>query len=193
MIAAALRPLVLALPFLTLAASHHDFTIRAGAHHAKSGGPRSLQIGWHVDRTVKFRAVFHGDVPYLTQLASNQADWNKLMGLTTNRIHHASIRLGWRWRPDLKKVELGFYGYLSGQRVMLPLQTVALETPIDIELRFWNGGASARAGGAYHEEARSLGLSHWLPAMTWLLETAYFGGDETAPHDMDISVSDINQ
>lgn len=180
-------------PIVFAAAASMQFHIKGGEHGATKGGITSLQIGWHVDRTVRFKAVFHSNVPYATRTPSNQLDWNKLMGFTTNRIHHNSIRLGWRWRPDLKKVEVGHYGYIQGARTMLPLTTVELDAPLDVEIKIWNDGQAVRAGAAAHTEARSLGLSGWIPTMTWLLKTAYFGGDETAPHDLDISVTEIRQ
>jgi hypothetical protein len=51
-----------------------------------------------------------------------------------------------------------------------------------------NQGLTARAGSAAHTESGSLGIS--LP-LTWVLHTAYFGGDETAPHDIHVAVSDV--
>ena len=44
-----------------------------------------------------------------------------------------------------------------------------------------------RAGGAFKEHLGRLGLAGWVPRMSWRLETAYFGGDETAPHELHVS------
>jgi len=185
--------MVLSLFFSGASSTSAQFHIKGGNHDSDKGGIRSLQLGWNPDRTQRFKATFHRDVPYATKAASNQGDWNKLMGFTTNQIHKNSIRLGWRWRPDLNKVEVGYYGYIQGTRTMLPLTTVALETPIDVEIHLWKNGELVRAAGASHTEGRSLGLSGFWPTTTWLLETAYFGGDETAPHDVDISITDLQQ
>ena len=90
---------------------------------------------------------------YATQNAANQSDWNKLMGLTTDRIHKNSIRIGWRWNPRTQRVELGFYGYLNGTRFMQMLGDASPGQPIDCELRMTNQGLFARAGVASHSES----------------------------------------
>src|SRR5438309_4238159 len=105
------------------------------------------------------------------------------MGITTDRIHLNSIRIGWRYNPKTGRIELGFYGYLHGARAMPMLTEVALGQPIDCELRMTNNSLTARAGSASHIESGSLGVS--LP-LTWVLHSAYFGGDETAPHDLHV-------
>ncbi len=187
---------LLALPaflFALFGSSSYEMTIKAGKHDSTLLGIGAPHIGWHVDRTLAFHAVFHADVPYATKAASNQWDWCKLMGLSTDEIHRDSVRLGWRWRPDLKKVEVGLYAYLDGQRTMTPLTTVPLEQELAVELRLWEGGASARAGGAYQEARGKLGLASWVPRITWRLHTAYFGGDETAPHAMHLSARDVHE
>src|SRR5206468_1203172 len=120
--------------------------------------------------------TFPADIAYANATASNQSDWNKLMGITTDRIHKNSIRIGWRWNPRSQRVELGFYGYLDGARVMPMLADVAPAQSIDCELHMTNSAISARAGSAVHTESGDLGASFPL---TWILHSAYFGGDET--------------
>ena len=91
--------------------------------------------------------------------------------------------------PRTQRVELGFYGYLNGTRFMQMLGDAAPGQPIDCELRMTNQGLFARAGGASHGESGSMGVS--LP-LTWVLHSAYFGGDETAPHQIHVSVSNVS-
>ena len=127
-------------------------------------------------------------MPYATANPSNQSDYNKLMGISSDRIHKNSIRIGWAWNPAKQMVDLGFYGYLDGQRVMQPLTSVAPGQAIDCELRMTNNGLYARAGSASFNLPGSLGVS--FPT-TWIMHSAYFGGDEKAPHDLHVSVSGI--
>ncbi|MBI3270184.1 MAG: hypothetical protein HYZ53_14335 [Planctomycetes bacterium] len=174
------------------AAGEKTFLIKQGGHgDSDLLGLKHLQIRTRVDRKVTFKALFTSNVPYLTQAPSNQGDWCKLMGITTNQIHRNSIRLGWRWVPADAKVELGFYGYIKGTRISQEIAKVPLNAWANVELRMWNDGLSVKVNGVPVVRNQSLGLSKLLPTMVWVLETAYFGGDETAPHDMNIQVKDI--
>jgi hypothetical protein len=169
------------------------FTINQGKHESGSilSGPRLFCLSTRVDRTVSFKVLFTSTCEYQTQNAANQGDWNKVMGITTLDIHKNSIRLGWRWLPAERKIELGFYGYAKGQRIMQPLTKVNLDEWATVELRMHRGGLSAVANGTRHEVSQSLGFSSFFPTPTWVLRTAYFGGDETAPHAMTLRVKEI--
>jgi hypothetical protein len=169
--------------------SAYDLTIASGKHHSNHDFIARPHLGRHVDRELRFRAVFSANAAYTTQDPANQSDWNKLMGLTTNRIHKNSIRIGWRWNPATSRIELASYGYLDGARGMHLLGSVAPEKAVDCVLRMDDGGLYAQAGGASFLQAGTLGAAF---PMTWVLHTAYFGGDETAPHRIDVQVTDIS-
>jgi hypothetical protein len=177
------------LPAAGFLRSSYSFEIKSGHHKSDHDFVARPHLGRHVDRALRFRATFASDAAYTTQAASNQSDWNKLMGISTDRIHKNSIRIGWRWNPATSRVELGFYGYLNGTRLSQQLAEVALGQPIDCELHMTNLGLTASAGGHSHTESGSLGVS--LP-LTWVLHSAYFGGAETAPHDLHVTVTDIS-
>ncbi len=168
-----------------------DFRIPRGAHEGVPRGIADVCLSWRVDRFLSFEVLFPRSAAYLTADPSNQLDWNKLLGITTPWIHRNSIRLGWRWLPAEGKMELGFYGYARGRRIEQALAKVDLDTWVPVTLRLHNGGLSAEAAGARYEHHEHLGLAAILPALTVILETAYFGGDETAPHDIDVFVRNI--
>jgi len=69
------------------------------------------------------------------------------------------------------------------------LTDVAVGQPIDCELHMSNSGLSVRAGSASHTQQGSLGVS--FPT-TWILHSAYFGGDEKAPHDIHVDVTNVS-
>ena len=96
--------------------------------------------------------------------------------------------MGWAWNPATQQIDLAYYGYIQKQRTSVKLASVPLNTWVDCEIRLWRGGQTVTINGNSHTENHSLGLSGWLPTMTWVLMTAYFGGDETAPHDIDVEV-----
>jgi hypothetical protein len=171
------------------------FTIRKGHHYDTTcilGRTPGLHLSGHTDRTLTFKALFHPDAAYFTSDPANQGDWCKLMGISTLRIHHNSIRLGWRYVPATNKIGLGFYGYVKGQRIMPPIAEVDFNQWVDVEIRMWSGGESVTVNGAKYETNASLGFSALLPTPTVILDTAYFGGDETAPHDIHIDVKDVS-
>lgn len=169
------------------------FLIRRGNHEDSTPGDiAGFQLNARPDRSVRFQVLFPASAAYATASPSNQADWNKVMGITTLFIHWNSIRLGWRWLPAEQKMELGFYGYLRGRRIERPLAKVALDVWTDVEMRLHANGLLVRAGGAVYEERQSLGFPWFLPQPTWILKTAYFGGDETAPHDIEVRARSIS-
>jgi hypothetical protein len=195
----ALALLGLLLPATSRAGDSTTFLIKKGNHYDTNYlvGLRALQVKTRVDRTVSFRGYFYDNAAYTTSNPQNQSDWNKLMGITTNLIHKNSIRLGWSWRPpragdpNSGKMALGFYGYIRGQRISQEITRVPLRTWFDCVLRMHNGGLSVKVNGIEVKRDQSLGFSSVIPTMTWMLQTAYFGGDETAPHDINIRVEGI--
>ena len=168
-----------------------SFRIPAKRHKSKPHGVRRLKLAKTFSRELHFQVSFGDGVRYTTADPQNQSDWNKLLGFTTNRIHKNSIRLGWSWNPATQRVRLGYYGYLDGARVMPQLTSVALGEWADVTIRFDDGGMSLSVNGVEHSERGSLGIASWVPVSTWFLRTAYFGGDEKAPHTMDLDVRGI--
>lgn len=173
-----------------------DVTFRIGKdrHKGRPNGVRKLQLKRSFSRELHFQVRFKDDVRYTTADPRNQGDWNKLLGFTTNRIHKNSVRLGWAFDPSLGEsgeVRLGFYGYLDGVRTMERLGSVPLGEWADVSIRFDTGGMSVRVGANEKVVRGDLGVADWVPVSTWLLRTAYFGGDEKAPHTMHIEVRNL--
>jgi hypothetical protein len=173
-----------------------DVTFRIGKdrHKGRPNGVRKLQLKRSFSRELHFQVRFKDDVRYTTADPRNQGDWNKLLGFTTNRIHKNSVRLGWAFDPSLGEsgeVRLGFYGYLDGVRTMERLGSVPLNEWADVSIRFDTGGMSVRVGQNEKVVRGDLGVADWVPVSTWLLRTAYFGGDEKAPHTMHIEVRNL--
>jgi hypothetical protein len=171
--------------------STFDFVLRRGEHDSHPGGPRAVHFNTHVSRSLRFRLMFPAGSDYATANPANQSDFNKVMGITTDRIHQNSVRLGWAWNPATRLMDLGFYAYVAGTRTMQVLKSVPLGQWTDVEMTMNNDGVKVRADAAVVELKRSLGLSRIIPTTTWILCTAYFGGDETAPKNITVQVRDI--
>jgi hypothetical protein len=168
-----------------------SFKIGKNRHKSCPSGVRRLKMGRSFSRQQHFQVRFGQDVRYTTSDPQNQWDWNKLLGFTTNRIHKNSIRLGWNWDPTTERVRLGFYGYLDSKRTMVELTSVPLGVWTDVSITFDDGGMSVTVNGITHEERGSNGVADWVSVSTWCQRTAYFGGDEKAPHTMHIDVRNI--
>lgn len=165
------------------------FRIEKKEHHSHPHGFRRLKLAKTFSRRLHFQVRFQQDIRYTTADPQNQADWGKLLGFTSNRIHKNSIRLGWAWNPTTNKVDLGYYGYLDSKRTMPLLTSVAPDEWADVAITFDDGGMSVEVNGVRHEERGSNGVSG--PVSSWFLRTAYFGGDEKAPHMIHIDVRGI--
>jgi len=65
---------------------------------------------------VAYRITFDNSAIYTTQDPANQADINKLFGLSDCSSHHQtnSGRFGWRWYSN--QLEIHAYNYVSGVR-----------------------------------------------------------------------------
>ena len=168
-----------------------DFKIKQGDHraHNEGIGTHALKLGKHHDRTVRFKVLFPSSAAYKTSSASHQSDSNKVMGISTGRIHETSVRLGWAWDPAASKVQLRFYGYLNGQRAMDELIKVPLDQWVEVELGLSNSAMFVRANAARVEKKHDFKFRG--TTTTVVLRTAYFGGEETAPQEVVVRVKDI--
>ena len=182
--------LPLAAPARTLA--NADFVIKKGHHDASGEGFRAHlpRIGKNHNRRVSFKVLFTSSAAYTTPNPSNQGDDNKVMGISIMRIHEDSIRLGWSWDPQQKKMKLAYYGWVNGMPDRQELTAVPLNQWVDCELKMNKSGLSVRAGGASKERKVDLG---WKGLTTSaILRTAYFGGTATAPQEITVKVKDIS-
>lgn len=173
-------------PHVTL--SDNRFVVRAGSHDSIPGGIAATRIQADLDRFLIFQAYFHADAAYLTVDPANQADWNKLMGLTTVDIHGDSLRLGWRYDPVDDEIELGLYAYVNGARVDAYITSVPLDTVHDVTMAWSEDRLSVEVDGI---EVEVPGPRAYTTRITSVLTTTYFGGDETAPHDIHVDVRDV--
>lgn len=169
------------------------FTIKKDCHNSTNHlfGTVAMNMCVKPDRALSFKVLFPSSTPYATQAPANQWDWNKLMGISTALIHKNSIRLGWRWNPTKNKVDLGYYGYIKGNRTMPEITSVDLNQWVDVRITMTKDGESVTVNGIKHEVKSPLGFSTFFPTPTWILKTAYFGGDEMAPHEFKIQIKDV--
>ncbi len=153
------------------------YTIEAGEHHATLTY-KPVEVS-----TLGFRAKFDSSAIYTTRNPRKQGDVNKLMGLSdcSDQHHTNSARFGWRWYKGTLQI-LG-YTYINGERSIKYLGDVSLGKYHsyrilleDQEYIFWLDDKQFSMPRACSGEASGYKL---FP---------YFGGEETAPHDIDVWV-----
>jgi hypothetical protein len=136
--------------------------------------------------TIRFRVKFDSTAIYKTITPNNQADINKLYGVSDcGTFHHMnSARFGWRWYHE--KLEILAYTYSNGVRKYALLGAVDLNTYHHYEIVFTENqyifslnDVTAKLPRHCSDKARGYKL---FP---------YFGGNETAPHDVAIWIEDL--
>ena len=132
-----------------------------------------------------FRFAFDSSAVYQTLDPANQADWNKLMGFSDcGTLHHSnSIRLVWRYAPQKAQIEIGEYRYSGGERFFTSIGATAIGDT--------NTAAIIAGENNYHIMLNDMQVQRSRKCSTrmssyWLYP--YFGGDETAPHDISIHI-----
>lgn len=153
------------------------YTINAGEHYAVQKAYVPVETA-----ELKFVVRFDSSAVYQSRSASNQADINKLYGFSDNGDdhHQYSARFGWRWSGGA--LRLFAYVYNEGKVVSEELGVVHIgaETECRINvtpdsyLFYCNKGVTA------------LPRKSTTTAAKGYLLYPYFGGDETAPHEITI-------
>jgi hypothetical protein len=138
-----------------------------------------------------YKVLFDSDCVYKTKDLKNQKDINKLFGLSFGFHHNNSVRFGWR-STDNGRIDILAYVYRDGERITEQNEGIYIET-IDVNVTYvmeiyvskdkymftiTRGSKLVGANIIKHEKLPSLG--YYL--------NPYFGGDETAPHDMVIEL-----
>lgn len=155
------------------------YTIKKG-RHTSSNKVELLQ-----SKTMQFTAVFDDTAIYTSGTEENQHDTNKLLGFSDCNDHHHrnSARFGWRWLDE--QLEILAYVYADGERIIESLGTVPLNEEIEYQLTM---------GDHYYHfnldvfPPVSIERKNKCEVGIYYVLAPYFGGDETAPHDITIKV-----
>ncbi len=162
-----------------LVQSHENFIIQKGQHRAKVR-VQSLQSS-----VLTFDAIFDQSAIYQTQQIENQHDINKLMGFSDcNSLHHEnSARFGWRWLDG--NLEIHAYAYASGKRVTRFIGNVDIDTSNTYQITMTQDSYIFNLVGFNPVVIKR--ENHCNRGFYYML-FPYFGGDESAPHDILIQV-----
>ncbi|WP_276496022.1 hypothetical protein [Pontibacter litorisediminis] len=157
------------------------YTIKQGAHYSDKNNVRK-----RTTHLIRFEVTFDSTAIYTSAKANNQADINKLYGLSDcNTSHHTnSARFGWRWYNN--RLELIAYTYLDKKWDYKLLGAVPIGQKVPLELRMEDGQYIFRMNGQEVSMPRAC-----TGAAEGYQLYPYFGGDETAPHDITIRIKDV--
>lgn len=118
----------------------------------------------------------------------DQADINKLFGIGYFPSHHKnSVRFGWRYVIELDAIEVMAYWYSKGERKSNHICFVSLEKEHLYILNIMEVGHILDV----YDNAKKIGnfVIGDVPGRSigYLLRP-YFGGNQTAPHDIEIKI-----
>jgi hypothetical protein len=136
---------------------------------------------------LKFVVKFDSSAIYTTQQSSNQGDINKLYGFSDNNSQHHlfSARFGWRWKNNA--LELFGYIYNDGTMSFTSLGTVAIGSEHQCSISVNEQNYVFTLNGVSTTMPRS---SKTIKASGYKL-FPYFGGDESAPHEIKIWIKEL--
>lgn len=135
----------------------------------------------------KFLVKFDSSAIYQTVDPANQYDINKLYGFSDNgkQHHEFSARVGWRWSDGA----LRLFGYIYNNSVVSYQEIGAVSIGEQHTCSIKVSGSSY----IFTVDGKSITMpreSAGDAAVGYKLYP-YFGGDETAPHDMTISIKEL--
>jgi hypothetical protein len=157
------------------------YTIPAGEHYCTESGYRKMNVS-----SIKFRALFDKSAVYETKAKENQADINKLYGVSDCGTSHQinSARFGWVWNNN--RLEIWAYTYTDGQRQFRFVDTVSLNEFHQYEITFTDSSYIFKVNNNTVELPRSC-----KNAADGYKLYPYFGGNEAAPHKVTILIEDL--
>ncbi|GAB3340836.1 hypothetical protein GCM10027299_54600 [Larkinella ripae] len=158
------------------------YQIRAGAHYADHQG-----LNYTAKTSLSFSVTFDSTAIYTSRTPENQHDINKLYGFSDCGAQHntASARFGWNWRDDSLRIYA--YCYRNGERISEELGTAELNQPTEYRLSIVGGNYVFTFKGKETSIARSCTT---VESDRRYRLYPYFGGDETAPHTITISITE---
>jgi hypothetical protein len=163
------------------AAPFTDYLIRSGQQFCDQNAFRSV-----ITSNMSFIVKFDSSAIYQTIDPVNQYDINKLYGFSDGNNHQLnSARIGWSFNDSA--LRLYAYTYFNGLRQSAEICTVSVGTEINCSIRATANQFLFLVNGIAVNLPRA---SSVLPVSGYQLYP-YFGGDESAPHDIHISLREL--
>jgi len=158
------------------------YTIKKGQHHAEGNGYKTIETS-----EMKFAVKFDSTAIYTTKSPANQYDINKLYGFSDNNTDHHkfSARFGWRWSNNA--LRLFAYIYNNGSVISKELKTINIGEEIRCNIQVTSSSYLFSVNDLTERFPR---MATTAKAKGYQLYP-YFGGDEVAPHDVNIYIKSL--
>lgn len=160
-----------------------QYTIKKGDQYCDKNGFLAVNYS-----ELSFKVKFDSSAIYTTADPANQKDVNKLFGFSDNNAdHHVfSARFGWRWSNNA--LRLFAYTYNNSTLSLKEMGTVAIGSEATCSIKVTNDNYifTLNKGAAF-----TMPRSSKTPAGAGYQLFPYFGGNETAPHDIKICIKRI--
>lgn len=155
------------------------FLIPQGAHYSTNNTFKQVRVEDHL----RFAVTFDSTAIYSTTKPANQGDINKLYGFSdcASDHHTNSARFGWRWYEN--RLELHAYAYANKVRKSAYVGEVTLGKATVCEIKLEGDQYVFTVNGktvSLPRVCNGIGEGYQL--------YPYFGGDETAPHNISIAI-----
>lgn len=161
--------------------SFEHYRIPRGEHYSEQGTYTKVEYA-----ELCFLVKFDSSAIYTTVNPDNQYDINKLYGFSDNDAHHHefSARIGWRW----SKEALRLFGYIYNNGIVNSeeITTINISSENDCSIKISGNSYIFSVNGKTTSMPRT---STGAVAKGYKL-FPYFGGDETAPHDIHIWIKE---
>lgn len=135
---------------------------------------------------IAFTAIFDSSCIYTTVDPGNQNDINKLYGFSDCNTQHLvnSARIGWRWSKD----SLRLFGFVhnDGNMIFQEITSAKIGSVITCRIKCLVDSYYFEVNGKTASLPR-----HCSGKYSRYKLLPYFGGDETAPHDIRIVIQEI--
>lgn len=166
----------------TITPDYIEYNIRKGKHFSEGNTIKQLH-----QAELRFQVIFDSSAIYSNIRADNQYDINKLYGFSDcGTLHHEnSARFGWRWNG--KSIEIHAYWYNDRGRYNQFLDTVSIETATELAIKI----LPQQYGFEIKKKTRFVPRHCGSTIIEGYQLYPYFGGDETAPHDISIRIKEL--
>jgi hypothetical protein len=155
------------------------YTIEEGTHGD------SLYVELLRESPSSFNVIFNKSCTY--DIGDDQSDWNKLIGFSDcNDCHHEnSVRIGWRWYQG--KMQVCGYYYNNGERCWTEAIDVALHSEIYCGLRLEPDHYIV----VIEDQVMIIPRTNSCETGVYYKLFPYFGGNRTAPHNINILIQEL--
>ncbi len=159
-----------------------NYTINQGKQFCEQSTIFSAQYA-----ELKFVVKFDSSAIYTTANPFNQYDINKLYGFSDNNSNHQkfSARFGWRWSD--KALHIFAYVYNDGIRISKELGKAKIGDENIYSVKIFE----QRYVFSLNEISDTLHRSSTTKVAVGYKLFPYFGGDEVAPHDINIKIKEL--